>query len=498
MLNGGHILPKPCHVVSVVHRPGLRYPAVDDHHPPEPFPEIASQGPVLGGGAVYRAVRDCLSGAGLDEGRAGTPDWNPLGNWIDPGSRVFLLPNLVVDRRPTESARDFSSKCTHASVVRPVLDYAVKACGRAELVGFGNAPLQSTDYELVNAQTGMDEVARHYLDRFGVNVGPYDLRAIVAEWTRYGALRSRVEKDADQVVYIDLGRSSLLDVLDDETRGVAFRVSDYDHREIEGYHGPGRHVYAVNRRVLEADVIISVPKLKTHEKVGITCAIKGTVGSIARKECLAHHRRGGPRSGGDEYPVDSFVHDKVSRFSERITTLGTGLGPNVLRVAAKGMYRALRLGRKGIMAGAWQGNDTAWRMAVDIARILRFGRVDGTLADTPQRQHLVVIDGVVGGEAEGPVFPEANPAGLIVFATDPLWADVAATHLMQFEVDALRIVRDAAKTVDYPVTDVGDAAVRWLLNGRETAPESLGSVLSRPFRPPKGWPDLCRGDQAVV
>jgi uncharacterized protein (DUF362 family) len=485
---------KPRHVVSVVHRPELQYPDVEDHHPPESFPEMVLEGQLLGGNHVYSAVRDCLLWAGLDEARAGTPAWNPLSEWVEQGSRVFLLPNLVVDRRPTETTEDFESKCTHGSVLRPVLDYAVKATGRAELVGFGNAPLQSTDYERVSAQTGMEAVARHYTETTGVSPGPRDLRAIVAEWTRYGALRSRIEKDADQVVYIDLGEHSLLDVLHDDTRGVEFRVSDYDHREIEEYHGRGRHVYAVNRQVLEADVIISVPKLKTHEKVGITCAIKGTVGSIARKECLAHHRRGGPGSGGDEYPVDSFVHDKVSQFSERITTLGTSFGSNVLRVAAKGMYRALRVGRTGIMAGAWQGNDTAWRMAVDIARILRFGRTDGTLADTPQRRHIVFIDGVVGGEAEGPVFPQARPAGLIVFASDPLWGDVAAAHLMQFQVASLPIVHNARDTSAYPVTDVTQEDARWVLNGRVVGMEELRSVLSGPFRPPKGWPNLCDED----
>ena len=58
----------------------------------------------------------------------------------------------------------------------------------------------------------------------------------------------------------------------------------------------------IHRDVLEADVVIHLSKLKTHEKVGITCGLKGFVGSVGHKDCLAHHRFGPPGRGGDEYP----------------------------------------------------------------------------------------------------------------------------------------------------------------------------------------------------
>lgn len=51
---------------------------------------------------------------------------------------------------------------------------------------------------------------------------------------------------------------------------------------------------------MDADVIVHVPKLKTHEKVGITCALKGVVGS---KECLAHYRAGGPATVATNIPA---------------------------------------------------------------------------------------------------------------------------------------------------------------------------------------------------
>ena len=54
-------------------------------------------------------------------------------------------------------------------------------------------------------------------------------------------------------------------------------MGDYAPEETLSFHSTGKHIYTIHCDALEADVVISVPKLKTHEKVGITCAIKGTV-----------------------------------------------------------------------------------------------------------------------------------------------------------------------------------------------------------------------------
>jgi uncharacterized protein (DUF362 family) len=39
-------------------------------------------------------------------------------------------------------------------------------------------------------------------------------------------------------------------------------------------HGLGKHQYLIARDVIEADVVINVPKLKTHKKACITGARK--------------------------------------------------------------------------------------------------------------------------------------------------------------------------------------------------------------------------------
>ena len=55
-----------------------------------------------------------------------------------------------------------------------------------------------------------------------------------------------------------------------------------------------------------ADVVISLPKMKTHKKTGVTLSIKNFVGITADKNYLPHHTWGSPKHGGDDYPDTSF------------------------------------------------------------------------------------------------------------------------------------------------------------------------------------------------
>jgi hypothetical protein len=217
----------------------------------------------------------------------------------------------------------FEAKCTHGSVLCPVLDYAMVAAGKPELVSFGSAPIQACDFSRVTEETGARAVAEFYRGRGYAEIGPHDLRLLVSRWSRFGALLKTEVGDPTEAVEVDLGRSSLLDEFFVATGGKCqVRVGDYAPAETMSFHGPGRHVYVLNRRVLQADVIISVPKLKTHEKVGLTCALKGTVGTIARKECLAHHRLGAPGRGGDEYPRETLLRDLASYLNDRTSGRG--------------------------------------------------------------------------------------------------------------------------------------------------------------------------------
>ena len=98
------------------------------------YPEFAHWGGTSAGGSsdnhVYSAVREALHALGLDEARFGQADWNPLGQFVDAGSKVVLKPNFIRHWNPLEGGDEnasLESVVTHGAVLRAMADYAFLA-----------------------------------------------------------------------------------------------------------------------------------------------------------------------------------------------------------------------------------------------------------------------------------------------------------------------------------------------------------------------------------
>ena len=76
----------------------------------------------------------------------------------------------------------------------------------------------------------------------------------------------------DQYELVDLGADSLLEAISADWK--KFRVTMYDPRLMWRHHRPGRHRYLVAKEILNADLVVNVPKLKAHKKAGVTCCLK--------------------------------------------------------------------------------------------------------------------------------------------------------------------------------------------------------------------------------
>src|SRR5688572_28909200 len=121
-------------MVAVVSRPGVRYVMQAPFDPPNP---------------VYEMVEATLRGLGLDAARAGTPEWNPLGDLIAPGDRVLVKPNLVSSKNLHQkiTGEHLAASSTHGSLLRPVLDYALKATGPRGSVRVIDSPVEGCEIE---------------------------------------------------------------------------------------------------------------------------------------------------------------------------------------------------------------------------------------------------------------------------------------------------------------------------------------------------------------
>lgn len=473
--------------VAISHDAGARYPAGHSYGPCSDFSEVTGARDGEPPSVPYAMVREALRAAGCDSARFGSTSWNPLGEFIRTGARAHVLPNFVMQRRGFEhDEHTFFGKVTHASVLQPVLDYAIKAAGSATLVSVGNAPVQGCNFDSIKREVGLEQLVSGYFAPRGQAPSIVDLRGLRTTFTASGALLSR-EETGEEYVAIDLGTESLLEPLYEGGREPQFRVGDYPASATASFHSRGRHVYVLNKRVLDAAAVVSVPKLKTHEKVGITCVLKGTVGSIARKECLAHHRLGGKRSGGDEHARDWLAARMTSGLLEYVSDLPVSRYSNALRVVATTAFRAFRILAPGTMGGAWSGNDTAWRMALDIARVLRYATPDGVLAETPQREHIAFVDGIVSGEGNGPLHQQARDTGAIIFGADPCLVDWACVLVMGYDPRRIPLVREAFLLDRYPLTSNRPSDLDALLNGRRVDEETLRRGFHPRHLPPVGW-----------
>jgi uncharacterized protein (DUF362 family) len=468
----------------------LKYPSGEDYFSPgTQFPEYGMKHLAKSENSVYRAVRLCLANAGLDSANYETEHWNPLGTFIAPGDNVFLLCNFVQEQVGRGGDETFFAKCTHGSVIRAMIDYVLIALKGQGRVRFGNAPLQACSWEDVIIQTGAARVREFYakVNQSPVNVDLVDLRKHVVRQTRFGGMKTEKHEDfeGDQIS-VDLGVDSLLEGHYENAKNPKFRVLDYDHRRTEGCHSTGKHIYYVSKEIMDSDVVVSIPKLKTHEKVGMTCGIKGCVGAVAHKDCLAHHRFGPPSDGGDEYPerfgflkIASSLHDKVN-------LRGQGIFSQVMAFIDTYSRKILRRFTRSF-GGSWSGNDTCWRMALDIARIVEYSDKSGVLRNTKQRKHLVMTDGIVAGEAEGPLSPRPVSLGFLGFSDNVGLGDVFNAIAMGFDPLKIRYLKEMMEGRAYPLLegDIDHCSVR--INGTRSSFKDAALRFKRKFVPPSGW-----------
>ena len=437
---------------------------------------------------VYAAVRDALRGLDLDGDAFGSEAWNPLGALVGRRGRVVLKPNFIRHWNPCPGAT-LESVVTHGSLLRAVADYAFLAVGPEGSVTVAEAPQQDCRFAEVAGFAGLPQMASFYADVLGRELEVVDLRREEV-WTRDGVIVERRPLPGDPAGYrrVDLGERSFFSGSDlDPER---FRGADYDPGPTSEHHRGGRNEYLLSETALAADLLINLPKLKTHKKTGVTLALKNLVGINGDKNWLPHHCAGSVGEGGDEYPGDRLVDRWRSRATDAARAwLGAGRATGLVRLARR-LEFAVR-GADFVRSGNWHGNRTTWRMCLDLNRCLYYSDARGLHLDAraPVRTVLSVLDGVVAGEGQGPLAPADRPAGVVLASTDPVALDLAALRLMGFDEERIPKVREAMRDEGPRVTAVrGPSDVELVeIEAGRSRPVPLDEIGGIPFRPHAGW-----------
>lgn len=447
---------------------------------------------------AYAGVRQALRLLGLDADHLDTPAWNPLREVVAPGDAVVLKPNFVRNFRETHVGHG-NCIITHGAVLRAVVDYVYIALHGEGRIIIADAPQNDADFAALREIVGLDALQEHYRAAAGFELEVYDLRPECARKID-GVIVGHEPLAGDPAGYIkvDLGTHSAFMPVKHLCH--LLYGAEYDMGELHRHQHDNVHEYLISKTILDADCVISVPKLKTHKKVGLTVNLKNLVGINGNKNWLPHHREGTPAQGGDQFANDGLKQrlerSAVARFKQWFQKLGP------LRPVVAGPIKSLGKRVFGdtndgtIRSGNWYGNDTTWRMVADLNRILFYADSAGRVHEQPVRKLFSVVDGIVGGEGNGPLDPTARQTQCVLAGFNPLAVDLVCARLMGFDAQRIPMLRSVLEKHALPLgvfrdgdLNVCSDAVEF--NRRLSAFEGPAFAFEPHFGW-KGYVELCR------
>lgn len=459
------------------------YPAAP-FNPDQPYPEFAamdySEIDPLSKNSVYAAVRGLFYSLGLDKDNFGGSDWNPLGNFVEPGNTVVIKPNLVIDRHPLGNP-GIEAMVTHGSVIRPIVDYVLLAAkGNCE-IKICDVPLQSAVWENLIQVSGLSELVDFYKNK-NVKIDLLDLRYEISIANSEGVYCKRIKRKRDPLGYcpVDLGEKSYIeDVIFDSRK---LEITDYGLGTVSEHHNEEKNEYLIPNSILKSDFFINVPKLKSHRKAGVTLSMKNLIGINGDKSWIAHHRK-----GVDEYP-EFKLWPYCKWYAAHYLKV---YAPKFLVTLAYKLHRWIFLGGKSLkqhgmthgavlMEGNWHGNDTVWRTILDLNNIIFFTDKKGILHSSQQRKYLTIIDGIVGMEKEGPMEGLPKDSKVLLGGFHPVAVDAVAAHIMGFDWKKIHKIREGFDEKHFLLTPFKfeDLVVQGNIAWKK---------INLKFAPTKGW-----------
>jgi uncharacterized protein (DUF362 family) len=125
-------------------------------------------------------------------------------------------------------------------------------------------------------------------------------------------------------------------------------------------------------------------------------------------------------------------------------------------------------------------------MTLDLARIMTYANHKGELQSSPCRRHLALVDGVIGGEGAGPLFPDPVPSGLLIFGDNLVAVDAASAMAMGFDPQRIPALREVHRLSSYPLL-ANLEGEQVLYNGRSLSMSEIAGLTQCHYKPPAGW-----------
>lgn len=474
-------------IVAICQKNDSKYPSKEEMiYPAENYPEFDGYfEKVAKENSPFKMMRELFLMMELDIENYGRSTWNPLGEYIEPDQTILIKPNLVLD---VNEAGGVECLYTQPSVVAAVIPYVVKALGERGQIIIADAPMQECDFDKLIDQSGYSDIVSYYRSK-GITISLVDLRGLKTKVVAGVHQQSAVLGKGKLVKLNELSEHASLD----STLLKKDRITNYDPSELSKHHNSHIHEYLVANEALEADVIINMPKPKTHRLAGATISMKNFVGIATRKEYLPHHRIGSVSESGDEYQKKSILLNLNSKI---LDLKNKHLSNRKYLLAGASLYlgKAISWTDRNLISheehrvGAWYGNDTIWRTIVDLNRIALYSDKNGIIKDTVQRKILVIADMIIMGEKEGPCYPSPRDVGILAMGSNTAIFDEAIATIMGFSTKKIPLFSNLKNNDNIPIA-VDEAGliisnnINW--NGKNYKEIKRESTLN--LTPTSGW-----------
>jgi uncharacterized protein (DUF362 family) len=465
--------------VGIIKDEKIDYNTIDNQfNPSENYPEYPFQN-ISKKNNVYDSIRKILLMLGMDKENFGKSSWNPLGEIIKPGDNVLIKPNCLLCPELTNT-----SIITHSSITRTLLDYVYIALEGKGAITIGDSPSFGNIFAKVIQFNGIENIIDFYNTHSKIKINLLDFTINPIEIEIKGTLKNNL-KIGDPLGYtaIDLGKdSTLIDIIDDYKK---FRVSGYNKDVMIRHHNKNVNEYNFPNSVLNSDIIINIPKLKTHVRAGITCALKNMVGINGSKDWLPHYRSGSLIEGGDEYLHKSIRKTIRFKIDDEINRKTYGINQKIFNNFCSFLTYIFPY-KDSCIGGQWYGNDTVPRMIIDLNMILSYANKKGFLENKIQRKIFTVVDGIVAGEKNGPTTPAPKHCGLLIAGDNSVEIDLVCSRLMGFDYQKIPTLKYALQTKKYVLFNEKPENIN-IISEKCNNFNDIYNKLNCNFAPPNSW-----------
>lgn len=230
------------------------------------------------------------------------------------------------------------------------------------------------------------------------------------------------------------------------------------------------------------------------------------MGITTNKNCLIHYTLGTPDERGDQFPsatlslkdrilvkTQRFLYDlllaKKNPFFDKLYHAIAKTYKTLIQPTRFSMSQDKRI----LDAGNWYGNDSAWRMVVDLMRILYFADTQGLIQDTPQRRTFSIIDGIIGGENDGPLAPDNVISGVVIAGSNLLAVDAVASRIMGMNIEKIKWLEFLMDSELYGIKKPSEIRIASEIPEFSTMFSHRQSLLG--FAPHPGWRNYLEVEQ---